>query len=211
MTAEVPQPFRPVPRRWLPGRGSVHLAGSGLATRVAAFMILGAALLGVAARLDGAGRASSASAVDVGNGDQPTPLVGGTAPGFRVVTVAGSAVQLSTLRGQPVWLVFGASWCQPCRAESPDIEAAYEAARPSGLVVVEVFVSEDAATVADYGGRVGLDYELVADPDARLANAYRIVGFPTHYFVDRTGTIVAITDGGLDRPGMDASLDLILP
>jgi CSLREA domain-containing protein len=39
-------------------------------------------------------------------------------------TVDGTKVSLSSYRGHPVWLTFGATWCAACKAEAPDIEAA---------------------------------------------------------------------------------------
>ncbi len=68
-----------------------------------------------------------------------------------------------------------------------------------------------SAAIADYGTRVGLDYELIPDQDTSLTDVYRVVGFPTHYFVDRSGTIAAVTAGSLDRQGMESSLQTIMP
>ena len=140
-------------------------------------------------------------------GDPPT--VGNLAPDFTATTVDGKQVRLSDFKGQPVWLTFGASWCQPCRAENPDIQAAYEASRGSGVVVLQVFMSEDAATVADYAKRVGLTYEKVADPDTRLASQYQILGIPTHFFIDRSGVLRKIKVGSLDPTLMTAALQEI--
>lgn len=99
------------------------------------------------------------------------PTVGKPAPDFGATTVDGRAVKLSDFKGQPVWLTFGASWCQPCRAENPDIKAVYEQAKADGLQVLAVFISEDAAAVKDYADRVGLGYDKIADPDTALASS----------------------------------------
>ena len=53
------------------------------------------------------------------------PTVGTAAPDFLAATADGTPFKLSDLTGKPVWLTFGASWCQPCRAENPDIEATF--------------------------------------------------------------------------------------
>jgi len=125
------------------------------------------------------------------------PTVGKPAPDFLATTVDGTTVRLGDFRGKPVWLTFGASWCQPCRAENPDIQAAYEKYQTSGLVILAVFISEDAAAVKDYADRVGLTYRKVADP---------IMGIPSHYFIDSSGVLRAMKIGSLDRAAMGVIL-----
>lgn len=138
------------------------------------------------------------------------PTVGKAAPDFLATTVDGATVRLSDFTGKPVWLTFGASWCQPCRAENPDIQAAFEKYEKSGLVVLGIFISEDASAVRDYADRVGLTYRKVADPDTRIASEYRIMGIPSHYFIDRSGVLRQMKIGSLDPVAVDAALAGIL-
>lgn len=140
-----------------------------------------------------------------GAGGEP-PIVGRPAQNFTATAVDGSTVSLESLRGQPVWLTFGASWCAACRAEAPDVQAAYERARSQGAAVVEVFISEDSATVRAYGERVGLTYPKVADPDTRIASTYRVLGIPAHFFIDRAGVLRSVKAGSLTPQEMDANL-----
>jgi peroxiredoxin len=137
-------------------------------------------------------------------GDPPT--VGKPAPDFAATTVDGKAVRLSDFKGQPVWLTFGASWCQPCRAENPDIKATYEKYKDSGLVVLAIFISEDSAAVTDYADRIGLSYLKVADPNTKIASQYRILGIPSHYFIDSSGVLRQMKIGSLDTTAMEAAL-----
>lgn len=136
----------------------------------------------------------------------PPPVVGKAAPDFTATTIDGQQVSLSRYRGKAVWLTFGASWCAPCRSEAPDIQAAYEAAKADGVVVIAVYLSEDATAVRDYTGRLGLSYLHVPDPDTRVASGYRVLGIPAHYFIDRDGLLRSITMGVLTRARMDAAL-----
>ena len=82
-----------------------------------------------------------------GGGSGSAPVVGKPAQDFTATTADGKQISLASLRGHPVWLTFGASWCSACRAEAPDIEGAYRKAQAGGAVVVEVFISEDSSTV----------------------------------------------------------------
>ena len=105
-----------------------------------------------------------------------------------------------------MWLTFGASWCAACKAEAPDIEAAYQKFKAQGVVVWSVSISEDSATVKDYADRIGLTYPKVADPDTRIASAYRVYGIPAHFFIDKAGILRSIKTGGLSPEQMDAAL-----
>jgi thiol-disulfide isomerase/thioredoxin len=76
----------------------------------------------MAAAMSSGGAVTSVTLTGAATGDAPT--VGKAAPDFLTMTTDGKPLRLSDLKGKPVWLTFGASWCQPCRAENPDIQAA---------------------------------------------------------------------------------------
>jgi cytochrome c biogenesis protein CcmG, thiol:disulfide interchange protein DsbE len=138
--------------------------------------------------------------------DGAPPKIGSLAQDFTATTVDGKKVSLSGLKGHPVWLTFGATWCAACVAEAPDVQAAYEKFKPKGAVVLAIFIREDSATVKDYADRVGLTYPKVADPDTRIASAYRVYGIPAHFFIDKSGILRSIKTGGLSPEQMAAAL-----
>lgn len=172
--------------------------------------VTGALILAVAfiANQPAAGTAdgSVTSVTLSGTATGEAPVVGRVAPDFTATAADGTTFRLSDLRGRPVWLTFGASWCQPCRAENPDIQAAYEKASPGGLAVVQVYMSEGVDAVTEYADRVGLTYTKIPDPNERLANEYRILGIPTHYFIDAQGVLRQLKIGSLDPAAMEAAV-----
>lgn len=137
------------------------------------------------------------------------PKIGTPAQDFTATTVDGKAVSLSSFKGRPVWLTFGATWCAACVAEAPDVQASYIKFQPQRAVVLAIFIREDAATVKDYADRVGLTYPKVADPDTAIASAYRVYGIPAHFFIDRKGILRDIKTGGLSPEQMSAALTAI--
>lgn len=155
------------------------------------------------------GGSSLTSVVLAGSSAGPAPEVGETAPDFSATTIDGKKVTLSKLRGKPLWLTFGASWCQPCRAENPDIETTYEKYRKKGLQVLAVFIQDDKSTIADYARRAGLTYPKVDDSSDEIASGYRIAGIPSHFFIDGEGVLRAITIGTLDPSNLDSVLNEI--
>jgi peroxiredoxin len=154
------------------------------------------------------GTVTSVTLTGTATGDPPT--VGKPAPDFAATTTDGTPLRLSNLKGKPVWLTFGASWCQPCRAENPDIQAAYDKHKGQGLVVVQVYITEDAKTVTDYASRVGLTYPKIPDQSERIAAEYRILGIPSHFFIDRTGVLRQLRIGSFDPLGIETAVQAIL-
>jgi cytochrome c biogenesis protein CcmG, thiol:disulfide interchange protein DsbE len=176
--------------------------GTILVLAVTAALVMGGAYL-----VDRPAPASAGvSAVSVGTGDGPAPKVGSPAHDFEATTVDGKKVSLSSYKGQPVWLTFGASWCAACQAEAPDIEAAYLKAKARGAVVLAVSISEDSATVQEYANRIGLTYPQIADPNTLIASAYRVNGIPAHFFIDKSGVLRSAKTGGLSPENMDKAL-----
>jgi peroxiredoxin len=150
------------------------------------------------------------STVSVGVGTGPAPKVGSAAQDFTATTVDGKKVSLSSYKGQAVWVTFGASWCGPCQAEAPDIEAAYEKHKAQGAVVLAVNISEDSATVLDYRKRLGLTFPQIADTNDTIAAAYRVDGIPAHFFIDKSGILRSMTPGSLSPEQMDAALKEVI-
>ncbi len=71
-------------------------------------------------------------------------------PGFRLARRGGGDATLDTWSGKVVVLNFWATWCAPCTAEMPTLEALWRAYRDRGLVVVGVSVDRGApATLID--------------------------------------------------------------
>ena len=154
-----------------------------------------------------ASAASGLQAISLsGPTDGAPPKIGTPAQDFTATTVDGKKVSLSSYKGHPVWLTFGATWCAACKAEAPDIQAAYTKFQAKGVVVLSIWIREDSATVKDYADRTGLTFPKIADPDTRIASAYRVYGIPAHFFIDKAGTLRVTKTGGQSPEQMAAAL-----
>jgi len=141
------------------------------------------------------------------------PRVGEVAPDFETEDVFGNPVRLSQFRGQPVWLMFWGSWCPPCRAEFPDIQAAYAQLEPSGLRMLGVSLRESPVDAAAYAAANGATFLVLSDPDERdTGSAYPVFNFPTHIFIDRDGVIrsIVLEDLGTEQAVAEANRLLAL-
>lgn len=139
------------------------------------------------------------------------PKVGDVAPDFETEDLFGNPVRLSQFRGQPVWLMFWGSWCPPCRAEFPDIQAAYTELEPRGLRMLGVSLRETPYDAASYAARNGATFLVLSDPDeADTGAAYPVYNFPTHIFIDRDGVIRSIVLEDMSKEQALAQANLIL-
>ncbi len=122
---------------------------------------------------------------------------GSEAPAFTLRSVEGAPVSLASLRGRPVLVNFWASWCPPCRAELPDLQA-LAVSQDGCLEVVGVALqSGGPEDVAAFARRRGVAYPLLMGDDA-VARAYGVEALPRSVLVDAQGRIVRSWDGQID-------------
>jgi cytochrome c biogenesis protein CcmG/thiol:disulfide interchange protein DsbE len=140
----------------------------------------------------------------------PAPHIGKAVADFEVTGIDGQKYRMSDFRGQPVWLSFWATWCPPCRAENPDIQAVYDQYKPQGLVVLAVSLGEEPRTIRDYATRTHLTYPMASDETTEIAALYRVVGIPTHFFIDRDGILREMRIGGLSKSVMEKKVKEII-
>ena len=143
-------------------------------------------------------------------GLETAPRKGFLAPDFTLTTLDGDTVRLSDLRGRPVLINFWASWCGPCRAEMPHLEAAYEAHSDAGLIVLGVDQLESPPLVARFVEEFGLTFPIPLDRDGKVSAAYQARALPTSFFVDADGIIRDAFTGPMTAGLIESKLELIL-
>jgi peroxiredoxin len=126
------------------------------------------------------------------------PREGFYAPDFTLETLQGGQVKLSDLRGKIVVVNFWTTWCPPCRAETPALEAAYEAYKDSNVVVLGVNLTDQDAIpdVKSFVQAFDLTYPILLDRDGAIGLLYQLNGLPTTFFVNRKGVIRTVVVGG---------------
>lgn len=174
-------------------------------------IVVTAIVIGIAAFAMGGADTGGVTQVELaGDVAGAAPAVGAIPPGFSGVTYDGQSVSLADYAGKPMWLTFGASWCPDCRSEVPDVEATYQRYKDQGLVVLGVFISENATDISGYAGRAGLSFPIVVDERTVIASTYRTLGIPSHFFIGADGRIKEIRIGALHRDDMDRAVAAIM-
>jgi len=149
----------------------------------------------------------------VTGGAIPSPRAGFAAPEVELEHLDGSRVRLSDLRGQVVVLNVWASWCPPCRAEMPALQALHEQRAGDGVVVLGVnsTVQDSEQAARDFVMEYGLTFPIGLDRDGQATRLYQVRALPSTFFIDRQGIIRRVVVGGpLDASVLETTvLDLL--
>jgi peroxiredoxin len=135
--------------------------------------------------------------------------VGQALPDAEFTTFAGEKVRLHELRGRPVVLNFWATWCGPCKAEIPMLQAAYAATDRTGFHLLAV-TEERESVVRDFIAAEGMVFPVLFDVGGRALARYGVQAIPTTIFIDADGVIAARHTGVLTSELIQAYLAQIM-
>ena len=123
----------------------------------------------------------------------PTPLVtkASAAPDFTLESLDGKSVRLSDLRGKAVLLNFWATWCGPCKIETPWLVELQNQYGSQGLQVIGVAMDDSGKEdIAKFAKDMGVNYPVLLGKEA-VGDAYGgVPALPESFFIGRDGKIV---------------------
>jgi thiol-disulfide isomerase/thioredoxin len=118
------------------------------------------------------------------------------APAAPMKTLDGAPLPLDSLKGSVLVLDFWASWCAPCRASFPFLDALQERYRGRGVRVVGLTLEDNEDAIYEFLRAVPVRFTIARDPSGRAGEAFGVVAMPTTFLLDRDGRVLARFEGG---------------
>lgn len=109
-----------------------------------------------------------------------------SAPEFQLPTDIGT-LSLSELQGKLVYIDFWASWCRPCKKSFPWMIAMKKKFKHLPFEIVAINLDKDKKLADAFIASLQINFPVVFDPNATVANLYEIEGMPSSYLIDPNG------------------------
>ncbi len=155
--------------------------------------------------------------------DMPSPLINKPAPSFSLQDLSGKEVSLSSYKGKALLINFWATWCGPCKLETPWLVELRNQYAPKGFEILGISAegddlakndtagwAKDKAAIARFVQQEHMPYPVLINGDS-ISQAYGgLDAMPTSFFVDRKGVIVATQTGISSEADMAAKIQKAL-
>ena len=121
--------------------------------------------------------------------------IGKTAPTLTLADTSGKQIALNDLKGKYILLDFWASWCHPCRQETPFLRKAIQQYGPKNFTIVSVSIDTDAEKWIQAVRKDDMQWTNLIDPAVNRSNGvihgYYVATVPTNLLIDPNGKILA--------------------
>jgi cytochrome c biogenesis protein CcmG, thiol:disulfide interchange protein DsbE len=121
------------------------------------------------------------------------------APELVLSDLDGQPVSLEDLRGSIVLVNNWATWCPPCKAEMPTLQAYYSQYQDQGFVLVAINAGDPAQDVQDFVREYKLTFPVWLDPQNAALQAFKNDALPSSYVIDRQGMIRLAWTGAISQ------------
>jgi cytochrome c biogenesis protein CcmG/thiol:disulfide interchange protein DsbE len=139
----------------------------------------------------------------------PSQLADKQAPSFTLPSLRSGETDLASadLKGRPVVINFFASWCIPCRAEHPMLEALHR----DGVEIVGIAYKDKPDATRKFLDQLGDPYAHIGtDQDGRVGIDWGVTGVPETYVLDKSGTVRFWQRAPLSEADVDTRLKPLL-
>jgi cytochrome c biogenesis protein CcmG/thiol:disulfide interchange protein DsbE len=129
---------------------------------------------------------------------------------FSLKLFDGRTFTLSKHKGEAIVVNFFASWCIPCRAEAPALEAMHQKFLEKKVLFLGIAIKDTDTAAKDFVKKYGLTFPTGLDVEQKAKDALGVYGLPTTFFIDGTGLIAYTHAGGVTEELIKHELDKIL-
>lgn len=125
---------------------------------------------------------------------------------FSLSNLDGDTVRLSDYAGQVVLINAWATWCPPCVAEMPDLQAYYQAHREEQFVILGINAGDSLSTAAAFASQNEITFPILLDPNVELLTSLGIHSFPTSILIGADGVVRSIHIGMFTAEELEAKI-----
>jgi cytochrome c biogenesis protein CcmG/thiol:disulfide interchange protein DsbE len=174
-------------------------------------------------QLAGVAQGELVPAPDGGTPQYVSPLNGKPAPAFALNDLSGNKVSLASYSGKAVMINFWATWCGPCRIETPWIVELRQKYAAQGFEVLAVDTEGDdlknddkagwakaTAAAGKFVAQEKIPYPVLLDGDSIDREYGGLDNLPTSFFVDRKGVVVAAQVGLTSEQDIESKIQKAL-
>lgn len=167
--------------------------------------------------------AVASMSADMAGMDMPAPLLNKPAPNFTLQDLSGKEVSLSSYKGKAVLVNFWATWCGPCKLETPWLVELQKQYGPKGFEILGISAEDDnlapndkagwakdKAAIARFVQQEHMPYPVLINGDSISQTYGGLEVMPTSFFVDRKGVIIATQTGLSSEADMAAKIQKAL-
>ena len=126
------------------------------------------------------------------------------APEVTLTDTRGESHSLRDYRGQVVLINLWATWCPPCKAEMPTLQAFYDKYREEGFTIIAINDGDPIEDVLQFEKDYQLSFPIWLDPKYYATEqAFKTMNLPSSFVIDRAGTVRLMWVGAISRKMLD--------
>ncbi|MBM3251461.1 MAG: redoxin domain-containing protein [Candidatus Omnitrophica bacterium] len=116
------------------------------------------------------------------------------APDFSLLDTERNEVSLSDLKGaKNIVLFFWTTWCPHCRRQIKYLNNIYAELKENNTEILAIDIQENLSTINKFVADYPVEFRILLDKDASVAEDYDILGVPTYIIINKQGNISLIS------------------
>lgn len=132
------------------------------------------------------------------------------APELQLIDIHGNSAAITDYPGQVLLVNNWATWCPPCRAEMPTLEAYFQDHRQEGFTLIGIEAGDARDEVAEFVAQYDLSFPVWLDPQSDSLRGFYNASLPNSYVIDRQGTVVLGWTGAISREMLEKHVTPLL-